>query len=186
MNKYIRALVVIPTGLLKTCCLKLFYPKKFKGFQLAQISPRTEITLDKGCLKIGKGFKMRDGAKIRVRNNAELIIGKNVSVSSNNIIACREKIEIGDNVQLSPNVQIYDHDHDFRAEGGISAGKYKTSPIKIGNNVWIGANTVILRGAIIGDNAVVAAGSVVKGSISSECIFVQKRRGETVKFSGGY
>lgn len=175
MNKYIRALVVIPTGLLKTCCLKLFHPKKFKGVQFAQISPHTEITLDKGILRIGNGFKMRDGAKIRVRKNAELIFGKNVSVSSNNIIACREKIEIGDNVQFSPNVQIYDHDHDFRAEGGISAGKYKTNPIKIGNNVWIGANSIILCGTTIGDNCVIGAGSVVKGDYPSESVIIQKR-----------
>lgn len=178
MNKYLRALVVIPTGFFKTLCLKIFHPKKFKGVQPAQISPFTEITLDGGRLEIGKNFKMRDGAKIRVRKGAVCIIGKNVSVNSSNMIACREHIEIGDNVEFSPNVQIYDHDHDFRAEGGIKANKYKTAPVVIGDNVWIGCNTVILMGTTIGDNAVIAAGSIVRGNIPSNSVFIQKRRTE--------
>ena len=176
MNKYIRALVVIPTGFLKTFFLKIFHPKSFKGVQFAQISPFTEITLERNAkLQIGKGFKMRDGAKIRVRKGATLILGDNVSISSNNIIACRDNIIIGDGVQLSPNVQIYDHDHDFRVEGGIRANKYKTTPIIIGNNVWIGSNTTILRGSVIGDNTVIASGSVVNKTIEANSIFIQKR-----------
>ena len=84
-------------------------------------------------------------------------------------------ITLDSGVELSPNVQIYDHDHDFRADGGIKAGKYKTTPVSIGKNVWIGANSVILRGSTIGENAVVGAGSVVKGMIQENSVFVQKR-----------
>lgn len=63
------------------------------------ISPFTEISMEYGSkLKIGNGFKMRDGAKVRVRKNAELIIGRNTSVNSNNVIACHESIVIGNNV----------------------------------------------------------------------------------------
>ena len=127
---------------------------------------------------IGKKFKMRDGAKIRVRKGAVCIIGNNSSINSNNMIACHERIEIGDDVQLSPNVQIYDHDHDFRAEGGVKAGKFKTAPVKIGNNVWIGANTVILRGTEIGENCVIGAGCVVKGIIPSNSIVIDNRNQE--------
>ena len=175
MNKYMRAFVVIPTGFLKTLALKLLHPRSFKGVQFAQISPHTEITLERGgVLHIGKGFKMRDGAKIRVRKGAKLIFGDDVSVNSYNVIACREAITLDSGVELSPNVQIYDHDHDFRAEGGIKAGKYKTTPVSIGKNVWIGANSVILRGSTIGENAVVGAGSVVKGMIQENSVFIQK------------
>lgn len=175
MNKFLRAIYVIPTGIIKTSLLKIFHFKKFKGVQLAQISPLTEITLDKGFLRIGKRFKMRDGSKIRVRKNAVCIIGKNVSLSSNNIIACHEKIVIGDGCEFAPNVQIYDHDHDYLCEGGIHANLYRTSAVSIGNNVWIGTNTVVLRGANIGDNVVIGAGCVVKGDIPSNSTFVQKK-----------
>ena len=81
-------------------------------------------------------------------------------------------------MQFSPNVQIYDHDHDFRVEGGVKAGKYKTAPVEIGNNVWIGANTIILRGTKIGDNAVIGAGCVVKGEVPAGAVLVQKRVSE--------
>lgn len=181
MNKYVRAAVCVPCGMIKMAWAKLFHLKSFSGPFVSLVSPHTEITMDNGAeLRIGSNFKMRDGAKIRVRKGAVCKLGKNVSVNSNNVIACHECIEIGDDVQLSPNVQIYDHDHDFRAEGGIKAGKYKTAPVKIGNNVWIGANTVILRGTEIGDNCVIGAGCVVKGKYEDGSLIIQKRE-TTVK-----
>lgn len=177
MNKYARALIHVPFGVLKMGFTKLFHIHSFHAPYLCAISPLTEITLDKGGdLFIGNGFRMRDGAKIRVRKGASCSIGNNVSVNSNNMIACREHIEIGDHVQFSPNVQIYDHDHDFRAEGGIGSMQYKTSPVKIGNNVWIGANTVILRGTVLGDGCVVGAGSVIRGTYPPGSVIVQKRQ----------
>lgn len=163
-------------------CTKLFHWSSFQGSYISLISPFSELTLDPGAvLIIGKRFKMRDGAKIRVRKNAYCKIGNNVSVSTNNIITCREKVIIGDNVQFSPNVMVYDHDHDFRVQGGIKMGQYKTAPIEIGNNVWIGANAVILRGTKIGNNAVIAAGAVVKGIVPANSVFIQKRQTKIVK-----
>ena len=179
MNKYLRGLVVIPTGAVKMGLLKLFHGGKFRGPALCQISPHTEVTVEHGAaLSIGGGFKMRDGAKLRVRRGAVCRLGKNVSLNSNNFLVCRDSISIGNDVMLSPNVQIYDHDHDYAADGGIGAGKYKTAPVTIGSNVWIGPNTVILRGTTIGDNCVIAAGSVVRGEIPANSVVYQKRETE--------
>lgn len=179
MNKYARAIVCVPCGMMKMAWAKLFHMRSFSGPVISLVSPLSEITIDKGAeLRIGSGFKMRDGAKIRVRKGGKCIIGKNTSINSNNMIACHETIEIGDNCQFSPNVQIYDHDHDFRDPGGIGTMHYQTSPIKIGNNVWIGANTVILRGTEIGDNCVIGAGSVIKGVFREGSVIVQKKATE--------
>ena len=52
---------------------------------------------------------------------------------------------------------------------------YKTSPVVIGDDVWIGANTVILRGTVIGRDCVVGAGSVLKGVYPAGSVIVQKR-----------
>lgn len=176
MNKYVRAAVVVPFGAVKMLWTKLFHVTTFHGPVVCQVSPFTEITMDRTArLAIGKSFKMRDGAKIRVRKGASCVIGDRTSVNSNNVIACHERITIGSGCQFSPNVQIYDHDHDFRDANGIGAMKYKTEPIEIGNNVWIGANTVILRGTKIGDNCVIGAGSVVKGEYPAGSVIVQKR-----------
>ena len=176
MNRYLRALVVVPTGALKMGFAKLFHPKSFHGPALCMVSPHSEITLDGGKLSIGSGFKMRDGAKLRVRKGAECVLGKNVSLNSNDMIVCHERIILGDNIQLSPNVQIYDHDHDYRVPGGIGAGKFVTAPVTIGDNSWIGCNVVILRGTTIGKNCIVGAGSVLKGAYPAGSVIVQKRQ----------
>lgn len=179
MNKFVRAAVCVPCGIIKISWTKLCHPTSFSGPLISLISPLTEITMDRGAkLRIGKNFKMRDGAKIRVRKGAICVIGNNSSINCNNIIACRERIEIGDNVMFSPNVFIYDHDHDFRVAGGVKAGKYRTAPVKIGNNVWIGANTVILRGTEIGDNCVIGAGCILKGKYKESSVIIQKRNEE--------
>lgn len=176
MNKYIRAIVIVPFSAVKVLWIKLFHIKSFCAPIVCMISPFTEISIDLGAkLSIGKMFKMRDGAKIRVRKGAQCTIGDNTSVNSNNIIACREKIVIGDNVQLSPNVQIYDHDHDFRHIDGLKANHFKTSPVIIGDNCWIGANSIILKGTVLGNNCVVGAGCIVKGEFLDNSVVIQKR-----------
>lgn len=143
MNKYIRTAYCVPYGAFKMAWAKLFHFKSITGSIIGSISSFSEITMDSGAkLCIGK-IRMRDGTKIRVREGRNCVIGNNVSVNSNNMIACHESVKIDDNVQFSPNVQIYDH--GLGGIGGITAMKYKTVPVKIGNNVLIGANTVIVQ-----------------------------------------
>ena len=162
MNKYLRGLVVIPCRTIKMLWTKLFHVSCFNGPVLCQVSPYTEITMDKGAkFSIGKDFKMRDDAKIRIRKNATCIVGSNTAISSNNIITCRKYISIGNNYQLSPNVLIYDH--DFCAEGGIWEGKYKESPIEIG------------------DNCVVGAGCVLNGEYPEGSVIIQQRETEVLR-----
>jgi acetyltransferase-like isoleucine patch superfamily enzyme len=85
------------------------------------------------------------------------------------------RIQIDEGVEFGPNVIIYDHDHDFRAVGGLKASKYSLGEVKIGKNTWIGANSIILKNAHIGSNCVVAAGSVVNVDIPDNALFVQKK-----------
>ena len=177
MNKYVRMAIEVPTGIIKATFNSI--RKNVKINPKCAIAPSAEITIESGSIvSIGSKFRARSGSHIRVRKGAQLIIGSNTSVNHNCMIVCREKIEIGSDVQFSPNVMVYDHDHDFRADGGVKAMKYKSSPIKIGNNVCIGANSVILRGSVIGDNCVIGAGCVVKGEVPTGTVFVQKRISE--------
>lgn len=179
MNKYVHALFCGANSLIKFSVLKIKCGKRFECNMVNLVSPLTEITVDKGGkLAIGKMFRMRSGSKLRIRHNAKVTIGHNFSMSNNCVITSWEKIEIGDNVQFGPGVLIYDQDHDVKVPGGLAAERYKTKPIKIGNGVWIGANSIILRGTSIGDNSVIAAGSIVKGEIPSGSLFIQKRENE--------
>lgn len=176
MNRYVHAGACEIIGLIKFGWLKLIRGKSFKCSMINLVSPGTEITLNRGgSLVIGKTFKMRNGSKLRIRKDGKLEIGDNFSMGDNSYITSYEKVVVGNNVQFGPGVKVYDQDHDFRVEGGLKAGKYKTSPVVIGNNVWIGADSIVLRGTSIGDNTVIGAGSIVKGMIPANSVFIQKR-----------
>ncbi|SHJ31137.1 maltose O-acetyltransferase [Clostridium cavendishii DSM 21758] len=110
--------------------------------------------------------------------------GENISIGENTFINFNctfldcNKITVGENVLIGPNVQIYTASHPLRPmeriNKDISNGEapYKTfsRPVKIGNNVWIGGNVTILPGVEIGDNSVIGASSVVTKSIPSNSI----------------
>ncbi len=177
MNKYSRALIDLPTALLKIISLKVVHKNYFESSKIQFMSPFSEITMDKGSkLKIGNKFRQRSHSRLRVRKNANLIIGNNISLNHGCMIVCRKSISISDGVQFGPNVLLYDHDHDYKTDGGINAGLFKTAPIEIGENVWIGAGSIILRGTKIGANSVVAAGSIVKGNFPENALIYHERK----------
>ncbi len=64
--------------------------------------------------------------------------------NNNCILTAREKIIIGDRTIFGPGVAIFDNDHAYKEKNFEK--EFITSPIIIGKNVWIGANSVILRG----------------------------------------
>lgn len=86
--------------------------------------------------------------------------GKNLFVNYNCTMIDVAKIIIGDNCQIAPNVAIYTAGHPLHPAARNTLYEYGIEVV-IGDNVWIGGNTVILPGVHIGDNAVIGAGSVV-------------------------
>jgi maltose O-acetyltransferase len=98
-------------------------------------------------------------------------IGENTFVNTNCMFLDDNQIIIGKNGLIAPYVQIYTASHPLSAAERIfntNAGtRYKTStkPVKIGDNVWIGGNSVIMPGVTIGNNVTVGAGSVVTKDI---------------------
>ncbi|NBK92834.1 acyltransferase [bacterium 1XD21-13] len=96
-----------------------------------------------------------------------MTIGDKCFFNTHVSITCLERITIGDRCQIANNVVIVDQDHNYRA----GWGSYWTAPVTIGNDVWIGANAVILKGSTIGDGAVIAAGAVVKGHVEPRSLY---------------
>ena len=80
-------------------------------------------------------------------------------------------IFVGNNVLFGPNVTLSAGTHPIHPELRSKQAQYNI-PIHIGNNVWIGANSVILPGVNIGDNSVIGAGSIVTKDIPSNVIAV--------------
>lgn len=176
MNKYIFGVVRVVNGFLKSTFVNLTHWNSAHIGIPAFISPYTELTFNYGSkVQIGRNLKMRSASKIRVRSGATLSIGDGFNMSGRNWITARDSVVIGDNVTFGPGTIIYDHDHDFSTENGIREGKYLTAPVKIGNNVWIGADCIILRGTEVGDNCVIGAGTVLKGKYESNLMIYQRR-----------
>jgi len=103
---------------------------------------------------------------------AELIIGDNVGISGA-VLYCTKKIVIEDFVYLGAGVMVYDtdfHPIDFSDRRMKDKSKIKSASVRICEDAWIGAQTIILKGVTIGPRAVVGAGSVVTRDIPADCI----------------
>lgn len=95
-------------------------------------------------------------------------------------------ISIGANCLIASGCRFVDHDHGIRAGQIMKLQDEISSPIHIGADVWIGANSIVLKGVSIGDGAIVAAGSVVTKSVEPYTIvagvpakFIKSRDVET-------
>lgn len=98
-------------------------------------------------------------------------IGNNFYANHNCVILDCAKVIFGDNVFLAPNCGFYTAGHPIDVEQRNSGLEF-AYPIKIGNNVWIGANVAVLPGVTIGDNTVIGAGSIVTRDIPSGVVAV--------------
>lgn len=125
----------------------------------------------KSRIKLGNHIYLRTGTEIEALYCATISIGDNFSANKNCTIVARYGVTIGNNCMLAGNVSIYDHDHSFAEVGkSFQDQDYIGAPIKIGNNVWIGANVFISKGVNIGDNVIVGAGTFVNSTIPSNSI----------------
>lgn len=109
---------------------------------------------------------------VAVLDGAKLIIKENTGFSGVSIF-CETSIEIGSFCNFGGNVSIWDTDfhpldYKLRREGLIGT---KSTSIQIGNDVFVGANSIILKGVSIGDRAIIGAGSVVTKNIPSDEIW---------------
>ncbi len=96
-------------------------------------------------------------------------VGDNFFANCNCVILDSGGVKIGDNVMFAPNVGIYTVGHPLHFELRNASWEH-AKPIIIGNNVWIGANSIILPGVTIGDNVVVGAGSIVTKDIPANML----------------
>jgi len=119
----------------------------------------------KASLTVNDTFSIYSGSRVYVNKDANLILGSGY-INHNLNLSCFDKIEIGNNVAISENVSIRDSDN----HSILDSKHIKTSPVKIGHNVWIGMNVTILKGVTIGDGAIIAAGAVVNKDVPSGCL----------------
>lgn len=122
-------------------------------------------------------------SSIMIGKKAQLKIGNNVGFS-NSTICCREEITIGNHTIIGGNCKIWDtdfHPTSIEQRKMDIDSNAKNSPIHIGEYVFIGADSTIMKGVSIGDFAIVGAGSVVRTNIpenevwaGNPAVFVKK------------
>ena len=128
------------------------------------------------------------GSNVKIDKPFYCDYGKNIFIGNNGIININctfvdcNKIEIGNNVLIASNVQIYTATHpvnvkerlvdEWEENSGQAFFRVYALPVKIEDNVWIGGGAIILPGVTIGKNSVIGAGSVVTKDIPSNCVAV--------------
>ena len=108
-----------------------------------------------------------------------IYFGNNCEVNMNCTFLDDNRIVIGNNALIAPNVQIYTAFHptsakerfgEPREDGSFVFCKTQTAPVIIGDNVWIGGGAIILPGVTIGNNVVIGAGSIVTKDIPDDVV----------------
>jgi lipopolysaccharide O-acetyltransferase len=132
-------------------------------------------------IKLGQGFTSGVGLRLDAFGDLkdQIVIGANVQVGDYVHIAAIESVQLGNDVLLASRVYISDHDHGSYSGDDVShptekqiLKKLVSSPVKIGNNVWLGEGVCVLKGVEIGENSIVGAQSVVTKSIPKNSIAV--------------
>lgn len=118
-----------------------------------------------GRVKLGPGVGIVTG------RNAKLTIGDNTYITASSTIYCANRIEIGSDCAIAWNTTIIDTDfhHIYYPDGRENP---LSIPIKIGDKVWIGCNSTILKGVTIGNNSVIGANTLVNKDVPPNCLAV--------------
>lgn len=153
---------------------KLFKERQFAKLKLAEFNNLQPDKIRERNQIIKELFGKTDGnffiePPFRCDYGYNIEIGKNFYSNYNLIILDCNKVIIGDNVMIAPNVGIYTAGHPVHPEKRNELFEYAL-PVNIGNNVWIGGHTVINPNVSIGDNTVIGAGSVITKDIPANVI----------------
>jgi acetyltransferase-like isoleucine patch superfamily enzyme len=124
--------------------------------------PTTFIVEDGGRCTVNGEFKITSGGWVVVAPGGHLDLKGGIGMNTKCTLSCFERVTIGRDAHIGPEVLIRDSDSHSTGEGRTPA-----KPITIGDHVLIGTRAIILKGVTIGDGAVVAAGSVVTKDVEA-------------------
>lgn len=150
----------------QTQCLEMLYD--YNQTRPSEVEKRKEI-LSRFFAQMGEDCYIEP--PLRANWGRHTYLGKQVYANFNLTLVDDTTIRIGDYVMIAPNVTIATASHPIEPELRKRVGQFNI-PVTIGNNVWIGAGSVILPGVTIGDNTVIGAGSVVTKDIPANVVAV--------------
>jgi len=142
--------------------------------RLINLDDREKVTI--GANSVIRGI-------LRNERGGRMAIGQRIYIGDNALVSSAELVEIGDGTLLAHSAQVFDNDSHpvdpiqrdahFRAILGDKSGPAYTiasAPVRIGRLCWIGLNAIVMKGTIIGDEAIIAAGSVVTRDIEPRTV----------------
>lgn len=157
----------------------LVYPGMIKigwnDYYIETSVPRSIWTIN-GIVNFSGPIYFLQGTYVLVSNNAILNFGTKKSfIGSNTRIICFEYISLGDTCEITWDCQIIDTSFHYIEDISNNVIKPLTKPITIGNNVWVGNRTTILKGSVLPDFTIVASNSLVNkdfSDIGENCLIV--------------
>jgi acetyltransferase-like isoleucine patch superfamily enzyme len=107
------------------------------------------------------------------RRNAKIVIGSDIGVSGGTICA-EQSIIIGNECLIGANVTLVDNDfHAITANGrrfNNNESDISAAPVVISNNVFLGAQSIILKGVVVGENSIVGAGTILTSNVDADVV----------------
>jgi acetyltransferase-like isoleucine patch superfamily enzyme len=132
-----------------------------RNYQDIEIGPGA--ALDRGVVLLCSG---PSSGSVKIR------IGPNTYINRRTMLDATQQLEIGSNCALGPGCYLTDHDHGLDPTLPPLGQPMIHASTRLGNEVWLGANVIVLKGVTIGDRAVVGAGSVVTQDIPADAVAV--------------
>jgi acetyltransferase-like isoleucine patch superfamily enzyme len=128
---------------------------------LVEVAPR-------GVLEISGAVTIMSGCYVHVEPDARLTIGSHTFLNADTTLWCAESVTLGEACAISWNVSISDSDVHTVVRAGRRATT--TRPVRVDDHVWLGAGVTVLKGAHVGRNSVVGAGSVVREPVPADSL----------------
>ena len=149
-----------------------FYQLRYPHISLAKgVKIKGSLAIS-GKVKVTIESETRIGKKVKIFGSGEVKVGKNVSLNGC-WIGCQKLVQIADDCLISDCYLLDTDYHNLEPHLRHAPPREKVAaPITIDRNVWIGANSTVMKGVNIGENSVIGLGSVVRKSVPSNVVVI--------------
>lgn len=174
IKAWFEALVAVLPGRLGIKVRRIFWQGRFKSCGSFTLASHCQITSPES-ISLGSEVTILEGSKLHAHAGGKIGIGSRVCINSNVLMGASEngEIHLGNDVLIGPNVVLRASNHAYeRKDLPINRQGHTGGKIVIEDDVWIGANAVILPDVTIGRGSVIGAGAVVNQSIPPNCLAV--------------
>ncbi len=150
-------------------------------YRHSRLHPNSRIeAMSNSLVEIKESAMLSPGSVIFAHANSQIIIGNGTSISEYTLVTAQNKVNIGEEVLMGPNVFIADYNHEYRditkpinRQGHVFTDKDgNLNEVNIGDGCWLGKNVVIVGNVTIGRNTVIGANSTVVKDIPDNSVAV--------------